>query len=41
MSTLEGVHYIGGYLEYIRGCSVYWGIHEYARVYHDSCDGIS
>ena len=34
MSTLGGVQYIGGYGEYIRGCSEHWG-------YHDACGEIS
>ena len=32
MSTVEGVQYRGGYLEYRGGCSVPWG-------YHDACGG--
>ena len=38
---------VGGYHEYIRGCSVHWGdtmstsggYHQYIGGYHDACGG--
>ena len=43
MSTSRDVQYIGGYHEYIRGCSVHWGdimmhvggYHGYIGGYHE------